>query len=544
MSLRKHIFVFFFFTILLFGSIIRLGALETYPLGFHQDEVANAYVGRFILDNGVDPYGNPWPLLFFDKHGDFPPVIPMYLSGLGTYFFGFSMTGARIVGALFGVMALPLMYAFTRLVYKNNFTALVAMGALTISPWHISFSRMSTEGTIALTTFLAGLTLLLHSLRAKRFALILNIGAGALLALTYLLYPSYRLSVPIVALGLWVVKRRKARANWLLVLSVSLIMLTGAIALTPWGSGRLEQTSIMHNLQQSTIPTLAASDPNPITARLFNNKYLLSARVLAAQTLTYLNPTYLFVQSSSPPWFSTPQTGLLYMSFGVLGAIGIVQSVKKRKNRAGQFAPKLLLLLALAALIPGVLTTDHTPHAHRVLLLIAPLTLLAALGATWLTQHKRIAVALMFAFIAEASLFGYNYLVQMNPATTISRSQANLPLAQYLAQNQSASSPMLVMTTGWMPVYYLYATGNTNPGLVGQIPRNFRAKSVDFVRFADADCPTPDTQAVLLEAMQMKGAKVVMSSSCENVPDELQQVREITAADTSTVYRIYGVAHQ
>ena len=48
--------------VFLFACIIRLLYLGSFPTNFHEDEVLVGYVGRFILQNGVDIYGNPWPL--------------------------------------------------------------------------------------------------------------------------------------------------------------------------------------------------------------------------------------------------------------------------------------------------------------------------------------------------------------------------------------------------------------------------------------------------------------------------------------------------
>lgn len=103
-----YLLLFLFFLASLFLRIYDLGQM---PSGFHRDELHNAYAGRFILQNGKDIYGNSWPLLYFDTYGNYPPVLPMYLSGLSTYIFGTNVFAARFPIAVIGAALLfPLFF--------------------------------------------------------------------------------------------------------------------------------------------------------------------------------------------------------------------------------------------------------------------------------------------------------------------------------------------------------------------------------------------------------------------------------------------------
>src|SRR5690242_4074717 len=167
MDHRKGL-ILIFLAILLVSLVLRLYKLDSVPAGFHQDEVANAYVGRFILQNGVDLYGNHFPLLYFNKHGDYPPVIPMYISALGTLFFGMTVFGARIVDAIIGSLVVIPVFFIALLTFKKKKIALIASFFAAITPWHIAFSRVSTEGTIAVTIFLSGIALFLYAYERKQ----------------------------------------------------------------------------------------------------------------------------------------------------------------------------------------------------------------------------------------------------------------------------------------------------------------------------------------------------------------------------------------
>ena len=93
---------FVLIAVFLLALFLRLYKLGSLPWGLYEEEVTNAYVGRFILQNGVDLYGNRFPLLYFDKFGDSPPVLPLYIAGLATYVFGFTEFGSRFSTAFIG----------------------------------------------------------------------------------------------------------------------------------------------------------------------------------------------------------------------------------------------------------------------------------------------------------------------------------------------------------------------------------------------------------------------------------------------------------
>jgi len=185
--------------ILLLAAGLRLWQLDRVPQAAHVDEVMNAYVGEFIWHNGVDLYGNPWPVLYFDNFGDYPNVVPMYLSGLSTLLLGQNEFAIRLPIALFGIVGVLAVYYLTRLITKREKAALFAALTMAIFPWHIVLSRATAEGVTAATVFSLALYLLLTAFRSQRLSL-RGLLAYALFFLTYLLYPSYRVVVPLALL--------------------------------------------------------------------------------------------------------------------------------------------------------------------------------------------------------------------------------------------------------------------------------------------------------------------------------------------------------
>src|SRR3990167_10980877 len=142
------------FGIFLLALVLRIINLGDLPHGFFEEEVTNAYVGRFIFQNGKDLYGNIFPLLYFDKFHDYPPVLPMYISGLGTFLFGNSEFAARFPTALIGALTVFPVFGIATLL---SLSGLFAAFLLAILPWHIVLSRTGAEGVIGLYVFVLGL---------------------------------------------------------------------------------------------------------------------------------------------------------------------------------------------------------------------------------------------------------------------------------------------------------------------------------------------------------------------------------------------------
>ena len=170
--LKRNKTIIVFFCILAIAFFLRFYKIESVPKAIHLDETVNGYVGRFILNNGVDLYGNRFPLLYFDKFGDYPPVIPMYIQSLGTYLFGFTELGSRSITALLGCLLLIPVFFIARMLFKDKRSALFTMLLVAIIPWQIVFSRTSAEGIMASFFYLIGL-MLLFSFRKKNDAKLL-----------------------------------------------------------------------------------------------------------------------------------------------------------------------------------------------------------------------------------------------------------------------------------------------------------------------------------------------------------------------------------
>ena len=151
MSKRKYWLI----AIILIALFLRFWKIDKVPVSLFGDELDVGYQAYSILKTGRDYNGNFMPLHF---HSLAEWRTPLYLySAVPTVaVFGISPLGVRLPAMIFGVLGIYVFYLLVReiLVFKSGLDpslaekiALVAAFLLTVSPWHIQYSRAGFEVT-------------------------------------------------------------------------------------------------------------------------------------------------------------------------------------------------------------------------------------------------------------------------------------------------------------------------------------------------------------------------------------------------------------
>ena len=547
--IRSHAFVLG--TIFLLALLIRLLNLDSLPLGFHRDEVMNGYVGRYILENGVDLYNNAWPLLYFDNFGDFPNVIPMYLSGLFTYIFGPTMFGIRFPIALLGALTVFPLYGIITHVFQKRWLGLAGALLLAITPWHIVLSRATAEGITAGCVFLTAIWLLITSLKpVKR----LNIACALVLfVLTYFLYPSYRILVPLTWLGVPFLTSIKRKRIVLSIITILFFVLTVGISQTEWGRGRFEQTSIFATNQDVDAQTqrLVFGSKGPVwLTRLFHNKAVVGGREFFHQYMTYFSGEYLLSKGGLPIRYDLPDQGLIFYGAvlilflllipqSLLNRIGITPSQHEilKKNRTGIFV--FLIYILLLTPIPSALTRDDVPNTHRTLLMsvmyLFPVVYGLARVSAWRMKRfpKYVTVTAVIAVMIaiEFIYFVRIYTLHADRYQALRRHDETTPLVQHIVDYQAQYDRVLVPTQQHMALQYLLLTENFSPEYAGQFRRNIVIDNVGKIEFYETDCGSNFLDA---------GEGTVLAYDridCEK-PSSMNEVTTFKSALGVNVYRV------
>jgi len=400
--------------IVIIGVILRLVALGDYPSGFFRDEAALGYNAYSIWGTGKDEYGLFLPLVFRSFEVFFLPLY-VYLSAPIVGLLGLSEFSTRLLSAVSGVVAIPLVYLITKelLVRQSRISlretsALFAAFVLAVSPWHIFYSRGAFEGNLALTLFAAGFLFWIKFVKnwsSKFFFL-----SVLFFAISIYSYQAERLVVPFFALvavslvykKLWEVKEKLVFPGIVILLILLPIF---SLSLKPGGYHRAFGVSIF----SQTEPPGWVEGISP--GILINNEYSLRGRQFLSLYLSYFSPRNLFIEGDFDRQRSVDNFSVFYAFTFPFLLIGLWRGVQNRTLNI-----KLLFTLTLIAPIPAAMTGDPF-HTYRSLLLYLPLTIFIGMGLGYVTNllkgfYKPIFVVGVIGLSSlSLIMFLYSYLV-------------------------------------------------------------------------------------------------------------------------------------
>lgn len=516
--------------IFLVALFLRLYQLNDLPRGFYEEEVTNAYVGRFIIQNGKDLFGHAWPLLYFDKFGDYPPVLPLYLSGLSTYIFGFTEFAARLPVALIGALTVIPIYLLGLVLFETPILGLMSALVIAISPWHVVLSRTTAEGVVGFFVF----TWALYFIH-KRLALTI-----VLFVLSYFLYPATRVLVPLVLLPFpLLVKNKKQRLVFLLTAGF-FFLLTAAIAATPWGKGRFLQTSLFHSTEvaeriKSNMTALNYGEKNIKIAHLFNNKIVGYTREFLQQYASYFSPKYLFLEGGGQPrYYNVSGQGLLPVTLALFFLFGLLPLVIKGKMPLVGYMVYLLLVSPL----PSVLTVDFVPHVHRSMFMLLPLTYLIAYGfgkIRLLLKKDALLVALtVFILFLETVYFWHMYAQHSASLQSILRNDGDKEMVGYVITKRSKYDKIIIPGFERLPIYYLYFSHNLDPKLVEKFRFGLQMDGVDNITFANDWCPSKYFPAATLPPQTL----LINNGDCDDKDSQgFREIKRTIRSDSTKAYK-------
>lgn len=526
--------------VFVFALFLRVYKLNSLPWGFYEEEVTNAYVGRFILQNGVDPYGNMFPLLYFDKFGDYPPVLPMYLSGLATFFFGANEFSARFPIALIGALTVFPVYGISVMIFRKKEWGIFSAFLLAILPWHVVLSRTTAEGIVGLAAYVWGIQHMLIGIEEGLRRRIIS--ACALFFLTYFLYPSFRILVPLTLLPmvLFVPQKEFRTRRAVIGAAVCFFLFTAVISATVWGRGRFLQTSFF---QSNVVAAKVSAWSDALSqgegsgqiflARAFHNKVVGYSRAFAEEYLSYFSPKFLFLEGAGQyRYYNVPSQGPLYILIAPLLLLAVLPFIKQRIDAR---VMRFIVYLLLIAPLPAALTIDFPPHAHRAIAMIFPLVLLATYGAynlSELVQKKMVVIGIISVLLlGEGVYFWHQYDRHSAAQQSILRNDGDREMVQYLIVHAGEYERMIAPVFDRIPIYYLYFTNNFDRNLAGNIQKELYIDAVNNVTFFKDWCPSQYVGADTI----LKNTLIVDRTGCD-VPPAFRVIFSTTRRDSTAAY--------
>lgn len=351
------------------GGFLRFYNIEKNPVSLNVDEVSIGYNAYSILLTGKDEYRISLPLTI-KSLGDYKPPLYVYLSTIPIYFFGLNEFSVRFISSLFGTLAIPLSFILFLYLIKNKNAALLGTALLTISPWHIYFSRLASESITALTLVILGTICLFRTINGKW---IWGFLASVFLIASMFTYHAERIFVPLFIFTFMILHYKnilQKKKNWIIFTTIFGILLLPLVYLMLFGPDRTraQMTIISNDVEFLRVVTL-----DSFGKYVFD--FLLIIFFGIRKYLAYFQPSFLFYNGLGMTKQGTYGLGVMYLfeiPFLFAGIIALAR--KKIINRP------LILFWVFLGIFPAALTLNEQ-HPIRTMVILPMVILISAIGA-------------------------------------------------------------------------------------------------------------------------------------------------------------------
>lgn len=355
--------------ILFLGLVVRLINFGKLPLSLNRDEAALGYNAFALATEGIDEWGESWPLVF-KSFGDFKLPGYIYLLVPLIKVFGVNDIIIRLPSLAAGMINIILLFFIAKKIFpKQKLIWLLSSFGLATMPWAIHYSRIGFEAHVALSLTLLTIDLFLRILDNKKFI----IPTLIIMFLSMLTYNAPLLLGPFFVVSFIILFKKffKEKSPSLLALVIGSLIIIGisarlvlSVSQAKTGITIFTDPTLNNDYRQQRV---AMSNINPTVGKIFGNKFVFFSKITLKNYLNSYSPKFLLSEGGQHPWHSIPGWAHLTRSQYFLFIIGLIFLVIKKKKTKSQL---WLLTLLLIAPLPAAITVD-APHTTRSLLFLS-----------------------------------------------------------------------------------------------------------------------------------------------------------------------------
>lgn len=417
--MKKHLL--FVAIIISISFLVRFLFLDIVPSGYNWDEVAYSYNAYSLKLTGMDEYGVKNPL-FLQSFGDYKPALLSYILALPLSIFNPSIVLFRVTMILISIIGLLSWYGIVNKLTNNiNFSFLSTI-FLSLTPWHIHYSRAVMDPMLSLSFLLVGVYLWLLKGKAS---LVSRLFGSVSLFLSMYTYNSARFFIPVLFILLFIYFLSKGgqlklsgylkevKRNWLsyLFVSVGMVMVLASTIFTSAGIRAKDvffpsTDNFTNQINERLYRTAVLDVPYK---RAFNNKATIFTYSFLEKYLSHFSTEYLFFGNNLGARHGFGRHSNLLIFFLPFLIIGLSGSFSKEKKTS-----RFFLIWLLIAPLGSALTTD-VPHSGRTLIVLPAIIYLTTDGFFQFLsffKKKRMIQFSVGAFLLL--LFSYNFLLYFN----------------------------------------------------------------------------------------------------------------------------------
>jgi len=491
--------------ILLLAILLRFSSINSLP-SLNPDEAALGYNAYSLLKTGKDEHGASWPL-HFKSFGDFKPGGYVYLDLPFTALLSLTPFATRLPNLILSILAILYLYKLVNLLTKKQDLGLLTALVLTLSPWHIHFSRGAWESSAALSFIIMGIYyfyLYLDSQKVKHlFHFIVPI------VTSLYIYHSARLVAPLLVLTLIILnfKTLVSRLPKLILPLIFAILITIPVLISFMRSGGTTRLGGV-GLTADYGPTARAEEllnqhgNVKLINRAIHNKRVLYTLSWAEKYFSHYNLNFLFLNGDEVPRSKSPEMGQLYLIELPLLILGIFNLLKSKLFSKD----KKIFIFAWLFIAPIASSlTFQAPSALRSLPLVVPLSILVSLGLYQLLQFlaslkksniKKLAfIVLIFTYTYSLSYFIDSYFIHSPQRYPFAWNSAFDKVVPYINENKDNYDNIYLTDTYDQPyILYLYYSKYSPNQIQSQIklspPDQFgfsTVRQIDNIHFQNLD---------------------------------------------------------
>ena len=438
------------------GAFLRVYRLEEIPAGFHGDEAWTGIEGLRILKEGwIGPYTTS---ALGQASG------PFYLTALVIWLLDASKFSVRFSMGLFGIATIPTAHLLLRLGF-GRWVALFGTTALTVSYWHLHFSRLG-FGVVSLAfASTAAAAALLWAMRryddgpseSRRKSLWSWVAAGALLGFvpyTYFAFPTFLAAVAAVLMVFFTLQSGSLRHKLipLTLLATGMVLSAGPMIYFAFRSpsvffGRLNEKSVWDYYEFAEADGFLEK-LDFVIERAWDSFWLLLR-----------NPRMDGVDGIGG-------AGVLDVGVAALAYFGLAISIRKWRS-----PPHLLAMLVVLAALSGLVLTDPSAGSMRRSITAIPWVFgLAGIGAAAIVR------------IAFGTIGSWRRSAAVGAAALVLGWSALWNLSYYFIELPRSSTFQWTFPTGYFEALEA-ANSFDDPGTIyyysGQ--RRFRYETIQFL---------------------------------------------------------------
>lgn len=411
--MNKKLFSLIFIVIL--GFLIRIWRIDIIPPGINRDEASIGYTAYSILKTGKDEYGTFLPLSI-KSFGDWKLPLYVYLDIIPVKLLSLNELSVRFPSAILGTLTIIVTYFLILEIFqinnKKQLVALIGAFLLAISPWHIHFSRVTSEANISVFLVSFGLLLFLKGLKSKYILFLSSI----ILALSLYTYHASHIFTVLLFLGLIIVLYyAKTNKSLMAMFILPFVLLTGIILKQTFLSADKTKISGLSPLSNKyliyeniDLARLDHDGTESLSAKLFHNKiFLVFGSFLEGYSRSF-SQEFLFLKGGGNLQHNIPGFGNLYLAESIFIILGIYFSFKNSYKWRW-----LLFYWLIISPIPAAITKD-APHSARMLAILPLPHILSAIAIVEIYQILKNKSLKYFYIIVILFLFSLNFSVYLD----------------------------------------------------------------------------------------------------------------------------------